>query len=230
MRTRSAEDDVVPSSEEVPGRDRGRRRRGGAAAREWLGCEPRFRRAIVVVCDGLGVGEAPDAAAFGDRAAIPSGTSSPRRTSASRICKRARARQPHADVRRSARDPRPRGPGGRWPSGAPARTRPTGHWEMTGLVTPTPFPPSPTASRRTIDRAVRGAHRPRVARQQGGVGHRDPQGAGRGAPATGSPILYTSGDSVFQIAAHEELVPPESCTDLSRRIRDRVRCSTGSAA
>jgi phosphopentomutase len=31
----------------------------------------RFRRAIVVVCDGLGVGEAPDAAAFGDEAATP---------------------------------------------------------------------------------------------------------------------------------------------------------------
>ena len=59
----------------------------------------------------------------------------------------------------------------------------TGHWEMTGLVTPTPVPHLSRRASPGGRRAVRGAHRPQGPRQQGRLRHRDPEGAGRGAPA-----------------------------------------------
>ena len=59
------------------------------------------------------------------------------------------------------------------------------------------------------DRPVHAPDGARRARQQGGVRHRDHPGARRGAPTTGKWIVYTSADSVFQIAAHEETIPLE---------------------
>ena len=73
------------------------------------------------------------------------------------------------------------------------------------------------------DRPVRAPHRPRRARQQAGVRHRDHRGARRGAQRTGKRIVYTSADSVFQIAAHEDTSRSRSSTRLRDRARDPDR-------
>ena len=68
--------------------------------------------------------------------------------------------------------------------------------------------------------AFEAADRPRYARQHRRLGHRDHRRARPRALATGKPIVYTSADSVFQIAAHEEVIP---VPELYRYLRDRLR-------
>ena len=92
----------------------------------------RFRRAIVVVCDGLGVGEAPDAAAFGDQGSDTLG-----HVLASRDVRIPHLRElglgnltPTYD---GARNPRPSGAWGKMAERSAGKDTAAGHWEMTGL-------------------------------------------------------------------------------------------------
>ncbi len=83
----------------------------------------------------------------------------------------------------------------------------TGHWEMMGIVTPTPFPTYPNG----FPPDVIAAFESRIGR--GTLGNVAASGTdiiarlGREHIATGKPIVYTSADSVFQVAAHEAVVP-----------------------
>src|SRR5437667_12305170 len=97
-----------------------------------------FRRAVVVVCDGLGVGEAPDAAAFGD-----TGSDTLGHVLASRD-----VRIPHLQALglgnltptfTGKRCQRPQGAFGKMAERSAGKDTATGHWEMMGLVTATPF-------------------------------------------------------------------------------------------
>ena len=174
-----------------------------------------FRRAVVVVCDGLGVGEAPDAAAFGD-----AGSDTLGHVLASR-----EVRIPHLRALglgnlpptfAGARNPHPDGAWGKMAEKSAGKDTATGHWEMTGLVTQTPFrtypggfPPEAVAEfERRIGRQVLG--------NKAASGTEILKELGEEHLRTGRPILYTSGDSVFQVAAHEDLIPPEDLYAICR--------------
>jgi phosphopentomutase len=174
-----------------------------------------FRRAIVIVCDGLGVGEAPDAEAFGD-----SGSDTLGHVLASRP-----VHIPHLQALGlgnltpaydGARNPRPNGAWGKMAEKSAGKDTATGHWEMTGLVTPTPF----KTYLQGFPASLVSAFEERVGRTV--LGNKAASGTeiikelGEEHLRTGSLILYTSGDSVFQVAAHEELVPPEELYRICR--------------
>src|SRR5207249_887792 len=97
-----------------------------------------FRRAVVLVCDGLGVGEAPDAAAFGDQGSDTLG-----HVLASREVRipnlRALGLGNLPPTFSGARHPRPDGAFGKMAERSAGKDTATGHWEMTGLVTEKPF-------------------------------------------------------------------------------------------
>ena len=101
----------------------------------------------------------------------------------------------------------------------------TGHWEMAGLVTTQAMATFPNGFPREITAPLRDRGRARAARQQDR--RRAPRSSTSSAPqhmATGDLILYTSADSVLQIAAHEEVVPlPElyRICEAAREIADR---------
>jgi phosphopentomutase len=169
---------------------------------------PRFRRAVVVVCDGLGVGEAPDAAAFGDQGADTLGhVLAAREVHLPHLRELGLCNLPPSYT--AARHDRPRGAFGKMAEKSAGKDTATGHWEMMGVVTPTPFRvylegfPAPLVR----------AFEERIGRKT--LGNKAASGTeilkelGEEHLRTGFPILYTSGDSVFQIAAHEERVPPE---------------------
>ncbi len=86
----------------------------------------------------------------------------------------------------------------------------TGHWEMMGIVTAKPFPTYPNG----FPREVIAAFEERIGRgtlgNVGGSGTEIIQRFGVEHLATGKPIVYTSADSVFQVAAHESVVPLKS--------------------
>jgi phosphopentomutase len=167
-----------------------------------------FRRAIVIVMDSVGIGELPDAAAYGDQGsdtlgniARQVGLSLPtlRALGLGRIAKLNMAPSP-------ARAPSPAAVG-RMAEASAGKDSVTGHWEMMGIVLDKPFPLFPDGfpadllaefSRQT-GRGVLG--------NKAASGTQIIDELGPEHLRTGSLIVYTSADSVFQIAAHEEVVP-----------------------
>ena len=93
----------------------------------------------------------------------------------------------------------------------------TGHWEMTGLVTPHAVPglPGRLPARRSSSPSSERIGR-KVLGNKAASGTEILKELGEEHLRTGSPILYTSGDSVFQVAAHEELIPPDELYRICR--------------
>jgi phosphopentomutase len=166
-----------------------------------------FTRAIVVVLDSVGVGELPDAASYGDAgsdtlghiaAVVPLRLPTLRSLGIGRVAAVGNA-QPGAAS--------PRGAFGRMAEASAGKDSVTGHWEMMGIVLDRPFPVFPRGfsaevlaefSRRT-GRSVLGN------KAASGTAIVDELAAEH--MRTGAWIVYTSADSVFQIAAHEAVVP-----------------------
>ena len=177
--------------------------------------EGRFRRAIVVVCDGLGVGAAPDAALFGD-----TGSDTLGHVLASRP-----VRIPQLSALglgnltpsvESYREPRPRGAFGKMAERSAGKDTATGHWEMAGLITTTPFKTYPEGFPPEIVVPFEERVGRKVLGNKAASGTEILKELGEEHLRTGRPILYTSGDSVFQVAAHEQLIPPKELYRICR--------------
>jgi phosphopentomutase len=95
----------------------------------------------------------------------------------------------------------------------------TGHWEMMGLVVERPFPLYPDGFPPEIVGPFEERAGKKVLGNKAASGTVILEELGAEHLATGRPILYTSGDSVFQVAAHEEIWPPEKLWDLCRFAR-----------
>lgn len=166
-------------------------------------------RVILVILDSVGIGELPDAAAFGDTGSDTLG----------HIAETVGLTVPNlAALGLGNIRPLPGVPAARTPTGAygkmaelsQGKDTATGHWEFCGVVTEEGFATFPNGFPDDMIRAfcdaigVDGvlANRPASGTQ---IIHEH----GREHLATGKPIVYTSADPVFQIAAHEELVPVE---------------------
>ena len=170
------------------------------------------RRVVIVVCDGLGVGAAPDAEAYGDAGSDTLGL----------VLQRHPTPLPYLErmgllalVGRG----RATGARGKAMELSAGKDTTTGHWEMMGLVVERPFPLYPGGfPREVVEPFERYAGR-KVLGNKAASGTEILKELGPEHLATGSPILYTSGDSVFQVAAHEDVWPPEKLWDLCRFAR-----------
>ncbi|MBV9271197.1 MAG: phosphopentomutase [Candidatus Eremiobacteraeota bacterium] len=95
----------------------------------------------------------------------------------------------------------------------------TGHWEMAGIITDIPFPTYPNGfPHEIIDEFTRITGKPPLGNKPAS-GTEIIEELGVEHTKTGRPILYTSADSVFQIAAHEDVVPLQTLFDWSQRAR-----------
>ncbi len=95
----------------------------------------------------------------------------------------------------------------------------TGHWEMAGIVTETPFPTYPNGfPKEVVDEFARIVGKPPLGNKTAS-GTEIIEELGPEHMATGRPILYTSADSVFQLASHEEIVPVPQLYDWCERAR-----------
>jgi phosphopentomutase len=178
---------------------------------------------VVVVCDGLGVGAAPDAETFGDAHADTLG----------HVLSLGHARIPNLAALglgnlpptcSTSREAAPRGGFGRLAEKSAGKDTATGHWEMMGLLTETAFRLYPGGFPASlIDRFARETGR-------GVLGNKAASGTeilkelGEEHVQTGALIVYTSGDSVFQIAAHEKVVSPD---ELYRYCRIAYKLACG---
>jgi phosphopentomutase len=167
-----------------------------------------FGRAVVVVCDGLGVGAAPDAPAFGDAGADTLG----------HVLAAREVRIPNlralglcnlTPTYTAARVARPNGAWGKMAERSAGKDTATGHWEMMGIVTAAPFRVYPEGFPPALVSAFEQRIGRRILGNKAASGTEILKELGEEHLRTGFPIVYTSADSVFQIAAHEELVPLE---------------------
>jgi phosphopentomutase len=163
-------------------------------------------RVFLIVLDSVGCGALPDARDYGDEGSDTLGN----------IARRVPLRVPHlrrlglarvSAVNRVDPEPDPAGAFGRMAESSPGKDSVTGHWELMGLVLERPFPVFPNGfPRELIDEFERRIGRGTLA-NKAASGTAIIEELGAEHLRTGKPIVYTSADSVFQIAAHEDVVP-----------------------
>ena len=168
---------------------------------------PRPDRVILIVLDSVGVGELPDARTYGDEGSNTLGN----------IAKAVSLDLPTleslgigriVDTGRKSFE-RPRGAYGRMAERSAGKDSVTGHWEIAGLVLDRAFPTFPRGfPREVIEEFERRIGRGSLANTVAS-GTAIIEQLGDEHVQTGKPIVYTSADSVFQIAAHEDVVPVE---------------------
>jgi phosphopentomutase len=161
----------------------------------------------MVVCDSFGVGDAPDATAYGDEGSDTLGN-----------CSRAVGGIHAPNFERlglglltpiEGMTPRagPATAHGRLTERSAGKDTTTGHWEMCGIVLERPFPLYPKGFPPEVIRPFEEAIGRTVLGNTPASGTEIIEELGEEHMRTGRPIVYTSGDSVFQIATHKDVVP-----------------------
>jgi phosphopentomutase len=166
-----------------------------------------FNRIALIVLDGAGIGAMPDAPEWGDAGSDTFG----------HILESRLVRLPNlqryglGNVRPLENVPplvQPDGSYGRCALKSNGKDTTTGHWEMAGIILEQAFPTYPKGfPPPVIDRFVAETGVPGILGNIPASGTDIIKQLGEEHVQTGKPIVYTSGDSVFQIAAHEEVIP-----------------------
>lgn len=182
-----------------------------------------FNRIVLIVLDGAGIGAMPDAPEWGDAGSDTLG----------HILESRNLRLPNlqryglGNVRPLQNVPalvKPDGSYGRCALKSNGKDTTTGHWEMAGIILQQPFPTYPNGFPPSVlDRFVSATGVAGVLGNYAASGTEIIKELGAQHVATGKPIVYTSADSVFQIAAHEEVIPLDSLykiCETARRILD----------
>ena len=179
----------------------------------------KFNRIALVVLDSVGIGEMPDAAEWGDAGSDTLG----------HVCGLRPLRLPNlvslglANIKplaNLAAAAKPLGAYGRSALASNGKDTTTGHWEMAGLYMEKAFPTYPNGFPSEV------MERFEQAIGRGTLGNKAASGTeiikelGEEHVRTGKPIVYTSADSVFQIAAHEEVIPVEDLYCMCEQARE----------
>lgn len=183
------------------------------------------KRVILIVLDSVGCGNAPDAAQYGDAGA----------NTLRHIAEKCSPSLPNLERLGLGNIPdtgftpcpHPTGLYGRCIERSAGKDTTTGHWEIAGLPLHTPFPTYPHGfPPEVIDAFCKATGR-------GVLGNYPASGTaiidelGVEHIQTGKLIVYTSADSVFQIAAHEEIVPPQELWHICQQARDLLQGEHG---
>lgn len=176
-------------------------------------------RCVVLVLDGLGVGALPDAGRYGDegsatlqntaRAVGGIGLPTLQRLGLGNV----------VAVEGVPPAARPLACFGRIAERSAGKDSTTGHWELAGLVLDRPFPTYPRGFPPEVLEAFERAIGTRTLGNRPASGTQILEELGAEHLRTGYPIVYTSADSVFQVAAHEEVVPVERLYEMCRVAR-----------
>ncbi len=182
-----------------------------------------FNRIILIVLDGAGIGAMPDAPEWGDAGADTLG----------HICESREVRLPNLEslglgnirpLKGVAEIAKPRGAYGKCALASNGKDTTTGHWEMAGIILEHAFPTYPKGfPKSVIDQFVARTKVPGILGNIAASGTEIIKDLGAEHVRSGKPIVYTSADSVFQIAAHEEVIPLERQYQICETARDLLR-------
>lgn len=177
---------------------------------------------VTIILDGVGIGEQPDSAHYGDAGSHTLG----------HVCAAARPALPNlATLGLGCIEPldgipavaAPRGNYGRMREVSAGKDSTTGHWELAGIRLEQPFPTYPRGFPPDVMDAF-------IAKTGcgGALGNKHASGTaiidelGAAHQRTGHPIVYTSADSVFQVAAHKDTIPLDALYRMCQIARDEV--------
>lgn len=179
-----------------------------------------MKRVIIIVLDSAGIGELPDAVKYGDEgsntlgniAAAVEGFSLPN------LEKLGLGRIDGVTNYKPAENPI--GCYGRMMERSPGKDTTTGHWEIAGITLDRPFPVFPDGFPSGIITRFEEKIRTKIIGNYASSGTEIINKLGLQHVMTGYPIVYTSADSVFQIAAHEEIIPVDKLYEICMIARE----------
>lgn len=180
-----------------------------------------MKKAIVIVLDGVGIGNAPDAKIYNDEGANTLGN----------IAKKlGEINLPNLEklgigklIRLNANEKEVIGAFGKMKECSKGKDSTTGHWELGGLITDKQFPVYPNGfPSEIIEKFIKYNKLKGVLGNKPASGTEIIQELGEKHIETGYPIVYTSADSVFQIAAHEAVIPVEKLYEICKTTREKV--------
>ena len=181
-----------------------------------------FERIIWIVLDSVGIGEMPDASAYGDVGSDTLGN----------IARQRPLYLPYlcslglGNIRPLSGLPpavNPIGAYGKCTLASPGKDTTTGHWEMAGIHLVEPFPIYPKGFPPEIISEFERRIGRRTLGNKAASGTEIIKELGEEHMRTGFPIVYTSADSVFQIAAHEQVIPVPELYNICQIARDLLR-------
>lgn len=180
-------------------------------------------KVCLIVLDSVGIGGAPDAADFGDEgsatlqhvAEAVSGLALPNleRLGLGNI----------ASVQGVPPAPAPDASFGKMIEVSPGKDTTTGHWEIVGVALDRAFPTYPDGFPPTVIETFEAAIGTEILGNVAASGTEIIERLGEQHIRSGRPIVYTSADSVFQVAAHVNVVPLETLYEMCRRAREILR-------
>lgn len=177
---------------------------------------------VTIVLDGVGIGAQPDSGEFGDAGSH----------TLAHICETVSVRLPHltelglgciTPLRGVPAVENPRADYGKMREVSAGKDSTTGHWELSGIVLQRPFPTYPEGFPEEVINAFTSGTGFR-----GVLGNKTASGTdiiselGEAHQQTGFPIVYTSADSVFQVAAHVDTIPLDELYRICRFAREEV--------
>lgn len=178
-----------------------------------------IKRVFLIVLDSFGIGEAPDAALFHDEGSNTLGS----------IVKSEKYSTPNMrelglfNIEGAGCAPgvkSPRGSYGRLREASMGKDTTIGHWEIAGIISPNPMPTYPDGFPEEVLEPFRKKTGRGVLCNKPYSGTDVIRDYGKEHMETGDLIVYTSADSVFQIAAHEDIVPLEKLYEYCRTARE----------
>lgn len=165
-----------------------------------------FKKVVLIVLDSVGAGELPDAYKFGDEGSNTLG----------HLSERTGVRLPNMGklglgniipLKSVPKDPEAIGGYGKMAEKSAGKDTTTGHWEISGLFIEKPFPTYPHGFPDELIKEFESKIGRKILGNKAASGTEIIKELGEEHVKTGYPIVYTSADSVFQIAAHEEVIP-----------------------
>lgn len=186
-------------------------------------------RVIWLVMDSVGMGYLPDAADYGDVGANTIGNISKTLGGLKLDNLESLGYGNIEGIEGLKRVESPKGCFARFAELSKGKDTTTGHWEMVGIVSEQPFPTYPDGFPKEIVDKFESVTGKKMIGNKPASGTAILDELGEEHMKTGNPIVYTSADSVFQIAAHEDIIPLEELYDMCQKSRDFLQGEHGVA-
>ena len=180
------------------------------------------RRAVIVVLDGVGSGGAPDAVEYGDEGANTLGNTARAVRGLDLPNLQNLGLGNVADIEGVPAEESPRASHGLMVELSAAKATLAGHWEMMGLILEDPLPTYPEGFPEEIIHRFEEETGRRVIGNRPASGTEIIEELGPEQEETGAWIVYTSADSVFQIAAHTGVIPLEELYEASEKAHEML--------
>ena len=189
----------------------------------------KFERVVLIVLDSCGVGELPDAFKYGDQGSNTL-VNTAKAVGELHLPNLQRLGLGNiASISGVESQKEPLASYGKMAEVSPGKDSTSGHWEMTGVILKTPFPVYPQGFPEELIKRFEKAIGTEVLGNKPASGTEIIKELGEEHLRTGKPIVYTSADSVFQIAAHEEKIPVPRLYEICQIARELLTGENGVA-